>query len=52
MKVLFLYSGSRQGVLEKIRSGESPRHGFWGMVYMPEFGIDASYLEIEQFFPK
>lgn len=51
MKVLFLYSGSRQGVLKKIKTGESSRHGFWGMVYLPEYGIDADYAEIEQCLP-
>lgn len=52
MKVLFLYSGSRLGVLEKIKKGESSRHGFWGMVYLSEYGIEADYVEIEQFLPK
>lgn len=51
MKVLYLYSGSRYGVLEKIKSGESPRHGFWGMTYLPLYGIGADYAEIEQYLP-
>jgi glycosyltransferase involved in cell wall biosynthesis len=51
MRVLFLYSGSREGILEKVKRGEYPTQGFWGMLELPEFGIEADYIEIEQSFP-
>lgn len=51
MKVLFLYSGSRYGVLDKAEKGETHVNGFWGMTYLPLYGIEAEYLEIEQYFP-
>lgn len=51
MRVLYLYSGSRGGVLEKAKTGETHRNGFWGMTYLPEYGIESGYLEIEQFAP-
>lgn len=52
MKVLYLYSGSREGLLEKTHKGEYHGNGFWGMLYLPEHGIKADYIEIEQYLPK
>src|SRR3989344_4810369 len=51
MKALFLYSGSRHGVLDKAKNGETHVNGFWGMTYLPLYGIEAEYLEIEQYLP-
>lgn len=51
MKVLFLYSGSRYGVLDKAKKGETHVNGFWGMTYLPLYGIEAEYFEIEQYLP-
>lgn len=52
MKVLYLFSGSREGLVEKVRSGEYHGNGFWGMIQLPEFGIEADYIELEQTFPR
>ncbi len=52
MKVLYLFSGSRDGLLEKIKKGEAHGNGFWGMLELPRFGIEADYIEIEQTYPK
>lgn len=51
MKVLFLFSGSRAGLIEKIDQGEYHGGGFWGMIQLPSFGVSAQYLEVEQVFP-
>ncbi|MDP3042917.1 MAG: glycosyltransferase family 4 protein [bacterium] len=51
MKVLYLFSGSRLGLLDKIKKGENHGHGFWGMIQLPHFGVDADYVEVEQYFP-
>lgn len=51
MKALFLYSGSRYGVLDKAKKGETHINGFWGMTYLPLYGIEAEYFEIEQYLP-
>lgn len=50
MRVLYLFSGPRAGVREKIENGEYPRNGFWGMLDLPRFGIEAEYVEPEQYF--
>jgi glycosyltransferase involved in cell wall biosynthesis len=52
MKVLYLFSGSRDGLLEKIKKGEAHGNGFWGMLELPRFGIEADYIEVEQTYPK
>ena len=52
MKVLYLFNGSRVGLLEKVRSGEEHGNGFWGMIGLPQYGVEADYIEPEQFFPK
>lgn len=48
MKVLFLYSGIRGGLVEKVRRGEDPGDGAWGMVRLPHFDVQAEHLELEQ----
>lgn len=52
MRVLYLFSGSRTGVEAKIERGEYPRNGFWGMLDLPRFGIEATYIEPEQYFSR
>lgn len=52
MKVLYLFNGSREGLLDKVRAGEEHGNGFWGMIGLREHGIEADYIELEQFFPK
>jgi glycosyltransferase involved in cell wall biosynthesis len=50
LTAVYLFNGSRQGVLEKIERGESPHTGFWGMSRLETHGIDATYLELEQYY--
>jgi glycosyltransferase involved in cell wall biosynthesis len=52
MRVLYLFNGSREGLLDKVRAGEEHGNGFWGMIGLREHGIEADYIELEQFFPK
>ena len=52
MKVLYLFTSYREGVLQKARSGEDHGNGFWGMIRLPHFGVEASHLEPEQFYSK
>ena len=50
MKILYLFNGSREGLVEKIKDGEYHGGGFWGMLQLPRFGIEADYIEIERSF--
>jgi glycosyltransferase involved in cell wall biosynthesis len=52
MKVLYLFTSFRGEVLEKARRGEDHGNGFWGMIRLPHFGVEASHLEPEQFYSK
>lgn len=52
MKVLYLFNGSRDGLVEKVRAGENPGDGFWGMLRLSHYGIDATYAELEQTYPR
>lgn len=52
MKVLYLFSSYRSEVYERVRRGEDHGNGFWGMFKLPQYGIDATYAEPEQFYPK
>lgn len=51
LKVLYLFTGYRTPHLKKVQSGQEQGNGFWGMLRLSQFGIEASHLEIEQFFP-
>lgn len=50
MKVLYLFSGIRGALVEKIRKGDDPGGGTWGMVSLQRLGIQAEYVELEQWF--
>jgi glycosyltransferase involved in cell wall biosynthesis len=52
MKVLYLFTSYRAAVLERAKRGEDHGNGFWGMIRLPHFGVDATYAEPEQFYPK
>jgi len=52
IKVLYLFSGIRGGLVEKVKRGEDPGDGTWGMVRLPHFGIRAEHLELEQILPE
>ncbi|OGG45302.1 hypothetical protein A2673_00125 [Candidatus Kaiserbacteria bacterium RIFCSPHIGHO2_01_FULL_50_13] len=51
MRVLYLFSGIRGGLVEKVKRGEDPGDGTWGMVRLPHFGIEAEHLELEHVLP-
>ncbi len=51
LKVLYLFSGIRGGLVEKVKKGEDPGDGTWGMVRLPHFGVEAEHLELEQILP-
>lgn len=51
MKVLYLFNGSRQGLIDKVKAGENHGDGFWGMLRLPHYGVEADYAELEQYFP-
>ena len=51
MRVLYLFTGVRGGLVEKTRRGEDTGDGTWGMLRLPHFGLDARHLELEQFIP-
>lgn len=51
MKVLYLFNGIRKGLVEKVRAGDNPGDGFWGMLRLPHYGIQADYAELESSFP-
>ena len=51
MRVLYLYSGIRSGLIKKAKQGEDPGDGTWGMLRLSHFGVTAGHLELEQFLP-
>lgn len=51
MRLLYLYSGIRSGLIEKAKRGEDPGDGTWGMLRLRHFGVAAEHLELEQFVP-
>ena len=51
LKVLYLFTGYRSPHLAKVRAGEEQGNGFWGMLRLHKFGIDASHIELEDYFP-
>lgn len=51
MKILYLFNRVRVGLEEKIIRGEEHDGHFFGMFRLRKFGLEAEYLEIEQFLP-
>lgn len=51
IRVLYLFSGIRGGLVEKVKKGEDPGDGAWGMVRLPRFGVEAEHIELEQYLP-
>ncbi len=52
MNVLYLLNRVRDDLVEKIRIGKSHDNHFYGMLRLPQYGVEASYIELEQFYPK
>jgi len=50
-KALFLYNGERSQAYKRVQDGTGHSAGFWGMVHLPQFGIDARFVEFEQYVP-
>jgi glycosyltransferase involved in cell wall biosynthesis len=51
LKVLYLFTGYRTPHLTKVKAGEEQGNGYWGMLRLHKFGIDAGYLELEGIMP-
>jgi len=51
LRVLFLFTSYRGAVLEKARRGEDHGNGFWGMLHLPRFGVEAEHVEVEHYYP-
>jgi len=51
MRVLYLFTGYRSALVEKVNRGEEPGDGTWGMTRLPHFGIEAEHAELEHWFP-
>ncbi len=49
MKVLYLYSGTRNDKYHGIAGVDYPDTQFYGLQHMKDFGIDAEYKEFESF---
>lgn len=52
MKVAYLFTSYRAGVVEKYKKGEDHGSGFWGMFWLPEAGVESWYIEPEQIYSK
>ncbi len=52
MKVLYLFNGARDGMVEKVKAGTEHGNGFWGMLELSKHGIQADYIELEQTYGK
>ncbi len=50
MRVLYLFSSIRRENVRQIKEGKKSHSGFWGMLELPTYGIEADYLEPEQYF--
>ncbi len=51
LKVGYLFTGWRTPHLEKVKQGLEQGNGFWGMLRLHSFNVDASHIELEQFYP-
>ncbi len=51
LKALFLYNGERSQAYQRVLDGSGHSAGFWGMVHLPQFGINARFIEFEQYVP-
>jgi glycosyltransferase involved in cell wall biosynthesis len=52
MRVLYLFTSYRGAAVRNVEKGEQAKHGFWGMFDLPKFGVEASLVEPEQYYPK
>jgi glycosyltransferase involved in cell wall biosynthesis len=52
MKVLYLLNRVQRDRIQDIKRGENDDNHLYGMLRLPKYGVDADYLEIEQYFPE
>lgn len=52
MRVLYLFNRVKQKEIESVKKKEDHDGHFFGMLRLPNYGIDAGYLELEQYVPK
>lgn len=48
-RTLYLFNNIRTGALEQIEKGEQSDDHFFGMLRLPHYGVEAGYIEIEQY---
>lgn len=51
LKVLYLFTGYRGPHLAKVKAGEEQGNGYWGMLRLHKFDIDATHVGVEELFP-
>ena len=51
MKVLYLFNRVKKQAAEDVRAGLDCDNSFFGMFRLPHHGVQAGYLELEQFYP-
>lgn len=51
MKILYLFNRIKKPEVERINNGEEHDNHCFGMLRLKKFGLEADYLEIEQFYP-
>ena len=51
MRILYLFSGYRSVLIEKVEKGEDPGGGTWGLMALRSLGHTADIVELEQWFP-
>ena len=52
MRVLYLLNRAQNGRIGAIRRGEESDNHLYGMLRLPEYGVETGYLEIEQYLPE
>lgn len=50
-KVLYLFNKTKKRSITEVHLGHEPDNHFFGMLRLKNYGVQADYIEIEQFFP-
>ena len=50
MKVLYLFNRIKSSIVAEMKNGSESDNSFFGMYRLSHFGIDAEFLEMEQFY--
>lgn len=51
IKVLYLFNKTKRRSIIDVHLGREPDNHFFGMLRLKNYGVQADYIEIEQFFP-